>query len=392
MSKKTVSDLELAGKRVFMRVDFNVPLSEDGKVENDKRIRAALPTILYLQEHGAKLIIASHLGRPKGQVNAKYSLRPVAARLGELLGAPVLFAPDCVGAEVEAMAAALEPGQVLLLENVRFHAEEEKNDPDFAKALAGLADIYVNDAFGTAHRAHASTEGIAHFLPAVAGFLLEAEVDKLMDALAAPEHPFAAILGGAKISDKLGVVDHLLGRVDRILIGGGMANTFLVAQGYPVGRSLFDEERVAWAKALLASPSAAKLMLPVDMVVAKEVAAGQPCRVVDLDGVAEDEMALDIGPKTAAQFADYIKQSKTVVWNGPMGVFEIPEFSAGTRTVAQALADSDCLSIVGGGDSASAVEHLGLADKMSHVSTGGGASLECLAGKLLPGVAVLLDK
>ncbi len=391
MNKKTVRDIDVKGKRVLVRVDFNVPLA-DGKVTDDTRIRAALPTIQYLIDQGAKVILMSHLGRPKGQVKPEFSLKPVAEHLSHLLGKPVKMAPDCVGPEVEAMAAELQPGDVLLLENTRFHPEERKNDPSFAQQLAKLGDIYVNDAFGSAHRAHASTEGVAHYLPAVAGFLMEKELNFLGKALEAPERPFIAILGGAKISDKIGVIQNLLGKVDALLIGGGMANTFLQAQGYDMAESLVEEDSLDTAKQLL-QEGEGKIFLPVDLVVADAFDASANHKVVPVDEVPAGWRALDIGPATVAHFSNRLAGAKTVVWNGPMGVFEFPAFAKGTVAIAQALADlKDAVTIIGGGDSVAAVKQAGLADKITHISTGGGASLEFLEGKTLPGVAALLDK
>ncbi|MCD6554378.1 MAG: phosphoglycerate kinase [Anaerolineae bacterium] len=390
MDKKTVRDVDVRGKRVLVRVDFNVPLAE-GKVADDTRIRAALPTIRYLIEQGARVILMSHLGRPKGQVKEELRMAPVAARLSELLGQPVLTADDCIGPQVQALVKELKPGQVLLLENTRFHPEERKNDPDFARELASLAEVYVNDAFGTAHRAHASTEGVAHYLPAVAGFLMEKEIEFLGKALESPEHPFVAILGGAKISDKIGVIENLLGKVDVLLIGGGMANTFFKAQGYEVGESLVEDESLDTAREMLAK-AGDKLVLPVDVVVADAFAADAQSKIVGVDAVPAGWRILDIGPRTVALFKDKLAGAKTVVWNGPMGVFEFPKFATGTVEIAKALAELDAMTIIGGGDSVAAVYQAGLADKMTHISTGGGASLEFLEGKTLPGIAALADK
>jgi phosphoglycerate kinase len=387
MSKKTVRDVDVRGKRVLVRVDFNVPLKE-GAVADDTRIRAALPTLNYLLEQNAALILCSHLGRPKGKVVPELSMDPVARRLGELLGRPVKKLDDCVGPEVEAAASALQPGDVILLENTRFHPEERANDPEFARQLAGLAEIYVNDAFGSAHRAHASTEGVAHYLPAVAGLLMEKELEFLGRATENPEHPYIAILGGAKISDKIGVIENLLKQCDRLLIGGGMANTFFEGMGFEVGDSLIEDEAVPTAKSLLES-AAGRLILPVDVVIADAFDNDAETRVVAPNEVAAGWRILDIGPKTVSTFESALGGAKTVVWNGPLGVFEMPNFAKGTVAVAQLLAGLDAVTIIGGGDSAAAVRQAGLVDKMTHVSTGGGASLEFLEGKALPGVAVL---
>ncbi len=391
MDKKTVRDIDVKDKRVLMRVDFNVPI-KDGVVADDKRIVAALPTIKYLLDHDAKVILMSHLGRPKGQPAPEFSLKPASQRLSELLGQPVKQLDDCVGPDVEKAVAAMKPGDVVVLENTRFKAGETKNDPDLAAGLAKLGDIYVNDAFGSAHRAHASTEGVAHHLPAVAGFLMEKELNYLGKALSSPERPFLAILGGAKISDKIGVIENLLSQVDSLLIGGGMANTFLKAQGYDVGESLVEEDAVSTAKQLLGK-GGEKLLLPVDCVVADRFDADADSKVVPVNEVPAGWRILDIGPATVAHFTNRLAVAKTVVWNGPMGVFEFPKFAEGTFAIARALAGlSNATTIIGGGDSASAVRKSGLADKMSHISTGGGASLEFLEGKELPGVAALLDK
>ncbi len=389
-NKKTVVDMDVKGKKVFVRVDFNVPI-KDGVVGDDTRIRAALPTIEYLLKNGAAVILASHLGRPKGGPEAKYSLKPVAEYLAKLLGKPVAFAEDCIGPKAEAASKALKPGEVLVLENTRFHAEEEANDPAMAKALASLADIFVNDAFGTAHRAHASTEGITHYLPAVAGFLLEKEIKYLGQAVAEPKRPFVAILGGAKISDKIGVIKNLLVKADTILIGGGMANTFFKAEGYDVADSLVEDSALETAKELLKT-GGVKLRLPVDMVIADKFEEGAAHKVLPAGNVPSGWRILDIGPDTVDHYAKVVKAAGTVVWNGPMGVFEFPEFAKGTFGVAKAVADSNAISIIGGGEFVAAIQQSGLADKITHISTGGGASLEMLEGLVLPGVAALLDK
>lgn len=388
--KKTIRDTDVKGKRVLVRVDFNVPL-DDGKVADDTRIRAALPTIQYLIEQGARVILMSHLGRPKGKVREELRLTPVAERLAELLDRPVAMAVDCVGEEVEAAVDRLRPGDVLLLENLRFHPDEEANDPGFVSRLASLGEVYVNDAFGTAHRAHASTEGVAHRLPAVAGFLMEKELNFLSKALENPEQPFVAILGGAKISDKIGVVDNLLGKVDALLIGGGMANTFLKAQGYQVGQSLVEEESLPLAQELL-DKVGRKLVLPVDVVVADKFDAEAQSKIVGVEEVPPEWRILDIGPATVERFAQELYTAKTVVWNGTMGVAEFPQFAAGTQAIIEMLAESQATTIVGGGETTAAVQQAGLVEKMTHVSTGGGASLEFLEGKTLPGVAALADR
>lgn len=395
MNKKTIEDISVTGKRVLCRVDFNVPLDADKNVTDDKRITAAMPTIKYLLEKGAKLILCSHLGRPKGEVIPEFSLAPVAKRLGELLvGVKVAFASDVIGDSAKAAIAAMKDGEIVLLENVRFHKEETKNDPGFSKALADLADVFVLDAFGTAHRAHASTAGVAAYIPAVAGFLLGKELDIMGGALESPVRPFVAILGGAKISDKIGVIKNLLSKCDSLVIGGGMANTFVKAMGYELGKSLVDVESLELAKELIGTAKAkgVKMLLPVDFVVADAFDANANHKVVDIDAVPADWMALDIGPKTAALFAADVKAAQTVIWNGPMGVFEMPAFAEGTKAVAQACADSTGTTIIGGGDSASAVKKLGFAKQVTHISTGGGASLEFLEGIELPGVAALNDK
>lgn len=390
MDKQTINNLNVNGKRVLVRVDFNVPLDKAGHITDDTRIRAALPTINHLRAGGAAIILMSHLGRPKG-VDPSQSLKPAAARLSELIDAGVAFAPDCVGAEVEAMSRALKSGEVLLLENLRFHKAEEKNDPTFAKQLSALGDIYVNDAFGSAHRAHASTEAVAHFLPAYGGFLMERELNFLGKVLTNPARPLVAILGGAKISDKLPVITNLLPLVDKLIIGGGMANTFFKAQGLAMGDSLVEDGALEAAKTILGS-AGDKLVLPSDVVVADKFAADAATQVCGVNEVSAGWRILDIGPKTAEAYADILKSAKMVVWNGPMGVFEFPAFANGTNKVAVAVAaasEAGAITVIGGGDSVAAIEQSGLADKITHISTGGGASLEFLEGKVLPGVAAL---
>ena len=396
MNKKTVRDIDVAGKRVLMRVDFNVPLDAERHITDDTRIRAALPTIQSILGHGAALILMSHLGRPDGKFVEKLSLAPVAQRLSELLGRPVLMAADCVGPQVEAQARALQPGQVLLLENLRFHPQEEKNDPAFAQHLASLGDLYVNDAFGTAHRAHASTEGVTRFLPGVAGFLMERELNFLGSALEHPQHPFAAIVGGAKVSDKIKVLERLISMVDTMLIGGGMANTFLKAEGYEIGDSLFEEGKVAMARDLLdtARRNNLTLLLPVDVVVANRFAADAQHKVVAAHNVQPGWRILDIGPATVEAFRKSLADARTIVWNGTLGVAEWPAFARGTDAIIDILVQrtqEGATTIIGGGDSAAAVEAAGAAERMTHVSTGGGASLEFLEGRVLPGVAALQD-
>ncbi|MBQ8953495.1 MAG: phosphoglycerate kinase [Clostridia bacterium] len=433
MNKKTVKDIDVKGKKVLMRVDFNVPMDGE-RITDENRINGALPTIKYLIENGAALILCSHMGKPHNVFNStlklnkkekakiealpeeeraaatekalekakgdvkKFSLAPVAKRLSELLGQEVIMAEDVIGPDAQAKAAALQPGQVMVLQNLRFHAEEEKNDPEFAKALASLADTYVNDAFGTAHRAHASTEGVTHYLPAACGFLIEKELRIMGKALENADRPFVAVLGGAKIEDKLNVINNLLEKVDTLIIGGGMAFTFLKAKGYEVGESLLDESKIDYCKDMMkkAEEKGVKLLLPVDTVCVKEfpnpIDAPVETLVCDADKIPDDMEGCDIGPKTAELFAEAVKAAKTVVWNGPMGVFENPTLAKGTLGVAQAMADSDAVTIIGGGDSAAAVQQMGLASKMTHISTGGGASLEYLEGKTLPGVAALNDK
>ncbi len=390
MNKKTVRDIDLKNKRVLMRVDFNVPMA-DGKVTDDKRIRAALPTIQYVLDQNASLILMSHLGRPKSASDSQFSLRAAAEVLSTLLARPVKMAPDCVGPEVEKMAKDLKPGEVLMLENTRFHAEEEKNDLEFAKQLASLGDVFVNDAFGSAHRAHSSTEGVAHFLPAVSGFLMEQELEYLGRAVANPEHPYIAILGGAKISDKIDVVETLLSKCDKLIIGGGMANTFLAAQGLNMQDSLVEELSLETAKAIMGR-SADKLILPVDAVIADKFAEDANTQIVDVDKIPAGWRMLDVGPKTISAYQAALSGAKLIVWNGPVGVFEMPKFAEGTFALAHMLAESNAVTVIGGGDSASAVKKAGVAKQMTHVSTGGGASLEFLEGKELPGVAALMDK
>ncbi|MCL7453750.1 MAG: phosphoglycerate kinase [Anaerolineae bacterium] len=391
MNKKTIQDVDVRGKRVLVRLDLNVPLQE-GEVADDTRIQAALPTIRYLLDREASVILCSHLGRPKGQVDDSLKMEPVARRLAELLERPVTKLDDCVGPQVESAVAQAGPGDVILLENTRFHPEEKANDPEFARQLAALAELYVNDAFGSAHRAHASTEGVAHYLPAVAGFLMEKELEFLGRVLASPEHPFVAILGGAKISDKIGVIENLLDRVDVFLIGGGMANTFLKAEDYDVGDSLVEDGSLDVARSLL-QQAGDKLILPVDVTVADRFEAEAFSQVVAAGNVPRGWRILDIGPRTLELFQGHLENARTVVWNGPMGVFEFAKFAQGTEAVARMLANlSGATTVIGGGDSAAAVKRVGLDDKMTHVSTGGGASLEFMEGKTLPGVAALLDK
>ncbi len=390
MDKKTVKDIDLKGKRVLMRVDFNVPMA-DGKVTDDKRIKAALPTIQYVLDQGASLMLMSHLGRPKGGPEPEFSLKAASEALAALLGRPVQMAPDCVGPEVEALAKALKPGDVLMLENTRFHKGEEKNDLDLAKQMASLGEVYVNDAFGSAHRAHSSTEGIARFLPAVSGFLMEQELEYLGRAVSNPEHPYVAILGGAKISDKILVVETLLSKCDKLIIGGGMANTFLAAKGCNMQDSLVEAASIETAKALLAK-SGDKLILPVDAVIADRFEAEANTQVVDADKIPAGWRMMDVGPKTLELYKKELSDAKLIVWNGPVGVFEMPKFAEGTFALARLLAESGATTVIGGGDSASAVKKAGVAKQMTHVSTGGGASLEFLEGKELPGVAALLAK
>lgn len=393
-NKMSIEDIDVRGKRVIVRVDFNVPLDSEGHITDDKRIVAALPTIKYLIDHGAKTILVSHLGRPKEGFEPKYSMKPVAVRLSELLGQEVILANDVIGEDAKTKAKELKEGQVLLLENVRFHKEETKNDPAFAKELASMADIFVNDAFGTAHRAHASTAGLADYLPAVSGYLIKKEIDIMGKALSNPERPFVAILGGAKVSDKITVIENLLDKVDVLIIGGGMAYTFLKAKGYKIGNSICEEDKLDFAKELMekAEKKGVKLLLPISNVIGKEFSADTEYQEVASDGIPDGWMGLDIGESTVKLFSEEIKKAKTIVWNGPMGVFEFPRFASGTKKIAEAVAESGAISIVGGGDSAAAIEQLGFADKITHISTGGGASLEFLEGKELPGIACLMDK
>jgi len=394
MNKKTVRDVDLKNKKVLVRVDFNVPMDEQLNITDENRIQGALPTIRYLLEQGARTILCSHLGRPKGEINPRFSLAPVARRLSELLGQPVKMAKDVIGPDAERVVASLQPGKVALLENLRFHKEEEKNDEAFAKKLASFADVYVNDAFGTAHRAHASTAGVASFLPAVSGFLLEKELVFLGKALDNPDRPFVAILGGAKIADKLGVINNLLDKVDTLIVSGGMTYTFTLAKGGKIGASMLEEDKLEYAREMMqkAEDRGVKLLLPVDTVVADRFANDANIKVVPTNDIPEGWQGLDIGPKTCELFAQAIKGARTVIWNGPMGVFEMPNYAQGTRAVAQAMADSGATTIVGGGDSAAAVIQMGFGDKITHISTGGGASLEFLEGLVLPGVAALNDK
>jgi len=394
MEKKSLQDISVSGKKVFVRVDYNVPMDKAGNITNDTRIRATLPTLEYLLSNNAAVIIGSHLGRPKGQPVPEFSLAPVAKRLAELTGREVKTAPDCVGPQVTELAQSLKPGEILLLENLRYHKEEEKNDSKFSSELAGLADIAINDAFGVSHRAHASVEGITKFIPAVAGFLMEKEIKFLGQAVTNPTRPFVAIIGGAKVSDKIGVIENLLGKVDTLIIGGGMANTFIAAQGFKTGKSLVEADKLDLARQLIATAKekGVNLMLPTDVVIADKFAANAAYKTVKIDSIEDEWMALDIGPDTAAAYAQALASAKTVVWNGPMGVFEMDAFAKGTEAVAKAVADSSAVSIVGGGDSIAALEKTGLSERISHISTGGGASLEFLEGKELPGIAALADK
>jgi len=396
LNKKTVEDLNVSGKKVLVRCDFNVPMDDNGNITDDIRITSALPTIKYLIKNGAKVILMSHLGRPKGEPNPKYSLKPVAKRLSELLNKEVIFAQDdkVVSKNVAKIVNSMKDGDVVLLENTRYRKEEEKNGEDFSKELASLGDLYVNDAFGTSHRAHASNVGVSKYLPSSIGYLVQKEIDVMGKALESPERPFIAILGGAKVSDKIGVIENLINKVDTILIGGGMAYTFLKSQGYNIGKSLLEEEKIDLAKELLrkAEEKGTKLLLPLDTVVAKEFKNDTEFKTVKIDEIPEDMMGLDIGPETVKAFSEEIKKGKTIVWNGPMGVFEMENFNKGTFAIAKAMAETDGTTIVGGGDSASAVEKAGFKDKMTHVSTGGGASLEFLEGKVLPGIDAISNK
>lgn len=394
MNKKTVKDIDLKGKKVFVRCDFNVPMDENQNITDNTRIVAALPTIKYLLEQNCKLVLASHLGRPKGEVKPEFSLKPVAKELSRLLGKEVIMAKDVIGEDAMTKAANLKEGEILLLENVRFHREETDNDPEFAKKLASMAEVYVNDAFGSAHRAHASTTGIANYLPAVAGFLIEKELKFLGNAVNNPERPFVAILGGAKVSDKIGVIDNLLEKVDTLMIGGGMAYTFFKAQGYEVGNSICEMDKLDLAKNAMekAKQKGVKLMLPVDTKVGKEYKPDTESKVVKYTEIPADWEGFDIGPETIKMFSDELKTAKTVVWNGPLGLFEFEQFAVGTNSIAKVLSEIDATTIIGGGDSAAAVKKAGLEDKMTHISTGGGASLEFLEGKKLPGIECLMDK
>jgi len=397
MNKKTIEDINVDGKKVFVRVDFNVPMDENQNITNDTRIRATLPTINYLLDHNAAVILACHIGRPKGERVAKFSAKPVVACLADLLGKEVKFADDCIGAPAEKAAAALKPGEVLLLENLRYHKEEEKNDPEFAKKLASLADVAVDDAFGVSHRGHASNEGITKYIETVAGYLMGKEIKFIGQTMADPKRPFVAIIGGAKVSDKIGVISNMIEKVDTIIIGGGMAHTFDAAKGYGIGKSICEPDKMDLALELLkkAEAKGVKVILPVDLVIADDFAADANTKIVDVDKVDPAWQALDSGPKTSALYTEALKGAKTVVWNGPMGVFEFDAFAKGTEAVAKAVAkatEEGAISIVGGGDSISALKKTGLSDKISHISTGGGATLEFLEGKILPGIAAIADK
>lgn len=392
MNKKTVRDIDVTGKKVLVRCDFNVPQDKEGNITDNRRIVAALDTIKYLLEKNAKVILCSHLGRPKGEFKDEFTLKPVAEELSRLLGQKVELSKDVIGEDSQRLVDGLQDGQAILLENVRFHAEEEKNDPEFAKKLASFADIYVNDAFGTAHRAHASTEGVSKYIPAVAGFLMEKEIEFLGSALENPEKPFVAILGGKKVSDKILVIENLLEKVDTLIIAGGMAYTFLKAQGLEIGKSVCEEDKIELAKQLLekADQKNVKILLPIDVTVAKEVDENAESMIVDKENIPADFLGVDVGPKTIELFAEELKKAKTVVWNGPLGIFEMDKFAVGTNAIAKILAEIEATTIIGGGDSASAIEKAGLSDKMTHISTGGGASLEFLEGKELPGVKCLM--
>lgn len=394
LNKKSIVDIDVNGKKVFVRVDYNVPMDAEQNITNDTRIRATLPTVNYLLDNNAAVILACHVGRPKGKPVPEFSVAPIVKRLSELLGKEVKMAPDCVGEEASKMAADLKPGEVLLLQNLRYHSEEEKNGPEFAKQLASLADIAVNDAFGVSHRAHASVEGITKYIPTVAGFLMEKEIKFVGQAVANPQRPFVAIIGGAKVSDKIGVISNLLEKVDTLIIGGGMAHTFDAAKGYKIGASLCEPDKIDLAKELIkkAEEKNVNLVLPVDIIAADKFAPDANTQIVDVKEIPEGWLGLDSGPKTSEKYVDALKGAKTVVWNGPMGVFEMDAFAQGTKDVAQAVADSGATSIVGGGDSISALKKTGLSDKITHISTGGGATLEFLEGKVLPGIAALADK
>ena len=394
LNKKTIEDIDVSGKKVLVRCDFNVPLDADKNITDENRIVGALPTIKYLIDKGAKVILCSHLGRPKGEFNEKYSLKPVAKRLSEVLGQEVKMADDVIGESAKKLASSLKDGEVMLLENVRFHKEEEKNDKAFAKELASMAEIYVNDAFGTAHRAHASTEGVANYLPAVCGYLIKKEIEIMGKALADPARPFVTILGGTKVSDKIGVINNLIDKVDDLVIGGGMAYTFIKAKGGDIGQSICEDDKLDLAKELMkkADEKGVKILLPIDNVAAKEFSNDAESMVVDAGKIPAGYQGLDIGPETIQYFKETLEKAKTIIWNGPMGVFEMPNFANGTKAVAEIVANADAVTIIGGGDSAAAVEQLGFADKMTHISTGGGASLEFLEGIVLPGIAALNDK
>lgn len=394
MNKKTVYDIDVSGKTVFLRVDYNVPQDKNGHILEDRRIRTTVPTIRYLQEHGAAIVIGAHLGRPKGEIRPELSLKPCAERLGELLGQKVIFAPDCIGEEANELKKNLKAGEVLLLENLRFYKGEEKNNPEFTKALISYCDIAVNDAFGVSHRPHASIVGVGQSVPMVAGILLQKEIDFLSNVIDNPERPFAAIIGGAKIADKIQVIANLMEKADVILIGGGMANTFVAAEGYDMGQSLQDKDRFDLARNLMekAKELGSSIMLPVDFTAADSFSETAQTKVLEAKDFGDPWMALDIGPKTIQMYADILRKMKTVVWNGPMGVFEMKSFATGTNTIAKTISELDAITVIGGGESAAVVDHLGISDKFSHVSTGGGASLEMLEGMILPGVSILQDK